>query len=155
MSTAVLYARQSRTDEPADPDRSTSLEAQLADLHALADRRGWTVVGTFRDPDAPADALDRRTAWLELLDHCERNPVDVVAAFDTSRLWRSVELRYVMLRQLHAAGVTTIATLAGDTTTDPHNDPEGGLVGTMLAAVAEYDNRLRSLKIRLANDHTA
>jgi DNA invertase Pin-like site-specific DNA recombinase len=152
MKSVVLYCRQSRTD---DPDRSPSLDAQEAELRALADRRGWRIDRVFRDPDAPADALERRKQWVELLDHCDHHDVDVVAALDTSRLWRSVELRYVSLRQLQTAGVTTVATLGGETTTDPHNDPESGLVGTMLAAVAEFDNRLRSLKIRGAHEQAA
>ncbi len=144
---AALYARQSRTRGEGD-ERSASTDDQLRALRELAQRRGWTVAGEYIDQDAPADRLDRRGEWLRLL--ADAQAFDVVAAYDTSRLWRNVEARYAATRQLHAAGVEAVATLGGDTPTDPTGDPQGAFVGTIMVAVAEYDNALRAAKVRTA-----
>lgn len=141
-----LYVRQSSTDGT----ESASLADQQESLVALAERNGWIVAGVYTDPDAPADALERRTRWVDLLADAEDGALDVVAAYDTSRLWRSVELKIVTCRQLAAAGVATVATLGGSWATDDRDDPESGLVSNLLAAVAQFDNRLRALKVRRA-----
>lgn len=94
---AALYARQSRTRGEGD-ERSASTDDQLRALRELAQRRGWTVAGEYIDQDAPADRLDRRGEWLRLL--ADAQAFDVVAAYDTSRLWRNVEARYAATRQL-------------------------------------------------------
>ena len=72
----ALYARQSLTRD----ERSASIDTQLEDLRALADRHGWRLVGEYVDRDAPADALERREAWLDLLEAAEAGGLDVVAA---------------------------------------------------------------------------
>jgi len=119
---AALYVRQSQT---IGEGVSASLATQQADLEELAERRGWQVAGVYADRDAPADALDRRIRWLDLLDDAQAGQIDVVAAYDTSRLWRSVELRIATCRELAKAGVERIATMAGDQPTDLQQDPKG------------------------------
>lgn len=109
----------------------------------------------YADRDAPADALDRRARWLDLLDDVQAGYIDVVAAYDTSRLWRSVELRIATCRELAKAGVARIATMAGAQPTDLTEDPEGNFMATVLAAAAEFDNRLRALKGKRGRRHAA
>lgn len=147
----AFYARQSRTVT----DESASIADQLAALHDVAERRGWVVVGVYADPNAPADALDRRERWLDLLEDAKAGSFDVVAAFDASRLWRSVELKIITTRDLRTAGVKAVATLAGELSTDPDDDPEAGFMGTILAAAAELDNRKRRLLTQRARKREA
>ena len=147
----ALYCRQSQT---ADGDRnSASLQIQQTELEQLAEKRGWIIAGVYVDADAPAGDLERRIRWLDLLN--DADSFDLVAAYDTSRLWRSVELKVATCRLLSQSGIDTIATISGEQPTDARNDPEGGLVSTILAAVSEFDNQLRAMKSRKGRRHAA
>lgn len=75
---AVLYLRLSRQD-----DASTSIDRQSADLHALADREGWTVVRTL-DDDGISGRKSRAKAD-EALRMLRDGEADVLAVFKFDR----------------------------------------------------------------------
>lgn len=141
-SRVALYCRQSQTRE----ERSLSIEVQEEALRELADRRGWEVFGIYRDEDSPADDLDSRDDWLRLLN--DSRHFDIVAAYDTTRLWRSVEYKIITFKVLDESGVHTVATLATDFPTNVDDNPEAEFLSTMMAGIAQLDNKLRAKKSR-------
>lgn len=85
MSTrAVIYARISdaRDGDTAGVDRQTK------DCQALADERGWTVVGTYVDNDVSAYSGRRRPAYEDMLAAVGRGDVDCIVVWATDRLYR-------------------------------------------------------------------
>jgi site-specific DNA recombinase len=150
---AALYARQSKTDGL----ESASIEDQIEKLLALAEREEWLVTGVYTDADAPWNDLEARSDWVRLLTDAKKEHPDggpqfhVLAAFDTSRLWRDPEMQIVTGRHLLAAGVSQIATLGGTFSTDPSANPEAAFISTLMAAVARLDQDLRRLKVK--NSH--
>ena len=93
----ALYARTSH-----DPKkRATSTEDQLCEGRAECADRGWTVVDEFIDDDLSASAKARKTRddFEALVALVESGGCDVIWAWETSRLLRTLET-YLQLRAL-------------------------------------------------------
>ena len=109
---SVAYIRRSarsRTD-PGDLSR----EFQVEKVMALAgpDAARVQVIDADWGRSASTDKTGRRTAFLELMDRVERGEVDVLYAYATDRLARSVEWAARLLNACRRAG-TLIVTSEG------------------------------------------
>lgn len=95
MPSACIYVRVS-SEEQAGPGRY-SIDQQLADCRALADKLGLTIVAEYEDASAyrshgrlvePAGHRPDRPAWLSLLADADAHLFTAVLAFDETRLYR-------------------------------------------------------------------
>lgn len=98
--TAMIYARVSSEKQAADG--KVSIKEQLADAHALCDREGWQIVGTFIDKEKyrktrpplvgkmvePSGKYDDRPSFMQMLEIIETGQVDNVIYWDSYRFGR-------------------------------------------------------------------
>src|SRR2546423_46800 len=102
---------------------STASQTLLNQRQALAgamERLGWSVVATFED-DGLSGALGRckRLGFDGLMKAVARREIDVVGAFDASRLSRSLKDLVDFLEELNARGVGLYLHTSGLNTTSP------------------------------------
>ncbi|MBD8054126.1 recombinase family protein [Rhodococcus ruber] len=129
---AVIYARISRDREGA----GVGVERQAADCRDLADRLGWTVVGTFTDNDVSAYSGKLRPGYRALLDTLEAGKAGAVLAWHTDRLHRSpVELEeFIDVCDRRGIDVRTVRAGTVDLST-----ASGKMVARMLGAAARHE----------------
>lgn len=95
--TALLYARVSH-----DPTgRGRSVDDQLTECRAWAEREGWTVGAEVRDVDRSASrhAKRSREGWSEVVRLVETGEIDVLVTWEASRAQRNLTA-YNDLREL-------------------------------------------------------
>ncbi len=83
---AVLYARCSSQRQA---NRDLSVPAQLRRCQEYAQRRGYLVVGEFRDDGISASGSDR-PAFQQLLEEVRAGAADVVVSWDQARVFRNL-----------------------------------------------------------------
>lgn len=123
---AALYARVS-TDEQ-DP------ELQIRELQAVAERRGWSVVGLYVDRGV-SGSRESRPELDRLMRATREGKVDVVACWKFDRFARSVKHLVTALDEFmhHQVDFVSI-TEAVDTAT-----PAGRMLFSVIAAFAEFE----------------
>ena len=95
---AALYVRVS-TDHQ-------SVDNQLQELGQIAERRGWTVVATYRDAGiSGTKGRDRRPGLDAMLKDAGRRKFDIVMAWAIDRLGRSLIDLLRTIQDLEAVGV--------------------------------------------------
>ena len=125
----ALYARVS-TDEQAE---RYGLSSQLTELRALADRRGYAVVGEFIDDGWSGATLDRpRLTALRTL--VRARGTDVILAHASDRLARDLGDLLVLRVEIRQA-----AARIEYVSHSPDETPEGELREQMLGAIAQYE----------------
>ena len=82
---AGLYARISQDEHGTEK----GVQRQLEDARALAEARGWEVVGEWADNDVSAYSGARRPGYQALMDSAAAGEFDRIVVYMTSRLWRS------------------------------------------------------------------
>jgi DNA invertase Pin-like site-specific DNA recombinase len=99
---AALYYRMS-TDRQED-----SIERQQSQVEPYAKRRGYSVVGEYRDEGIAGDVFERRTDFQRLLRDAGSGKFDVIVTDEPSRLSRQgiVEFIAKVAHPLQEAGVT-------------------------------------------------
>lgn len=148
MTRAAIYTRISR-----DPDgKAAGVSRQLADCERLCDQRGWDIVARLEDNDRSAYSGRERPGYLALLDLVAQGDVEVVVAWHSDRLWRSVLDQQVFLATGRDAGLRLVATPSGEF--EP-GDADGEFSSTLMAAVARKSSQDMSRRIRRANRERA
>lgn len=136
MDKAVVYIRVS-TDEQAK--NNLSLDSQLKECFAFADREGYEVVRTFREEGASAKTT-QRPQLLAMLDYCTKNrgKLKYLIVWKLDRFARNAEDHMVLKAALKKVGVSllSVTELIAD-------DPSGRFMETVLAATAQFDNEVR------------
>jgi DNA invertase Pin-like site-specific DNA recombinase len=129
MTRVALYARVSTKEQ--------STEAQVGQLTAYCQARGWTEVGLFRD-DGISGVRDNRPELDRLRERLASGEFDTIVVSKMDRLGRSLGMILRFWDDAEAAGARVIVIDQGiDTST-----PSGRLQRNMLAALAEFEREL-------------
>jgi len=129
MTRVALYARVSTKEQ--------STEAQVGQLTAYCQARGWAEVAVFRD-DGISGVRDSRPELDRLRKRMAEGEFDTIVASKMDRLGRSLGMILRLWDEADAAGVRVIVVDQGiDTST-----PAGRLQRNMLAALAEFEREL-------------
>ncbi len=123
---AAVYCRVSTADQ--------SCERQERDLAAFAARAGYEVTGTYKETASGVrtDRAERR----KVLALAQRREIDAVLVTELSRWGRSTTDLLATLRELKARhGVQPL-------------DPDGRMMATVLAGIAEFERELTVERIR-------
>src|SRR3984893_4781776 len=120
-------------------------ENQERELHAIADRMGWTVVKVYRDQGVSgAKSRQDRPAFDALCKDASRRQFDLIAAWSVDRLGRSLQDLVGFLTEIHALGVTLCLHQQGiDTTT-----PAGKALFQMMGVFAEFERAMIQDRVR-------
>src|SRR5919205_753158 len=131
MKRAALYARVSTGGQ--------TVENQLRDLRAVAERLGWEVVEEFVDQGiSGAKGRDKRPALDSMLKAVIRGEVEVVAAWSVDRLGRSLQDLVGVLSEIREREVDLYLHQQGlDTATPP-----GRALFQMLGVFAEFERAI-------------
>jgi DNA invertase Pin-like site-specific DNA recombinase len=134
---AAIYARVS-TDQQSTAN-------QLAELHAVAERHGWEVVGDYVDRAiSGAKGRDQRPQLDALMKAVARREVDLVAAWSVDRLGRSLAHLVGLLDEFHGKRTDLYLHQQGvDTTT-----PGGKALFQMCGVFAEFERAMIQERVR-------
>jgi site-specific DNA recombinase len=129
LKPAAIYARVSSEEQATE---GTSLESQVAACRRYAAANGLNVVATFME-DWPAPTL-ARPELDRLRDLVATNELAAVIIYKLDRLSRDTADTLALLKEFKAHSVELrSATVAIE------DSPEGKMMLTMLAAIAEYE----------------
>lgn len=140
MSTKALgYARVSTSRQA---DTGHSLDLQLAALRAEADRHGWTFEGVTEE--GSARSITRRPVLQAALKELASGAASVLIVHRLDRLGRSLKDVLTVVETANRQGWRIVFTeQAIDSSTST-----GRLTLGLLGSVAQYDNELRSERIK-------
>jgi DNA invertase Pin-like site-specific DNA recombinase len=128
----ALYLRVSTT-------KGQTVENQRRELHAAAERHGWTIVVEFKDQGiSGAKGRDKRPGFDRLCQGIARREFDMIAAWSVDRLSRSLQDLVAFLGEVHAKGVDLYLHQQGlDTST-----PAGKALFQMMGVFAEFERSM-------------
>jgi len=127
----AIYARVSTDNQ--------TVENQLLELHAVAQRQRWDVVIVLTDAGiSGAKGRDRRPGFDALLKGIARREFDQIMAWSVDRLGRSLPDLVSFLNDAHAKSVDLYLHQQGlDTST-----PSGRMMFQMLGVFAEFERAM-------------
>lgn len=143
MKRCVSYLRVSTTEQITN----FSLDNQRDFINEKATREGYEIIKEFEDAGESAKNTDR-PQLQELLKFCtnKKNNIDSVFVYKWDRFSRS-QLDFLTLRQLLSQhGVSLISATETSGTT-----PEALFLQGILTSAAQYENDLKSARIREGN----
>lgn len=129
----AIYARVSTAD------KNQTVENQLRDLLAVAERQGWNVTATFTDEGiSGVKGRDRRPGYDNLLKGVARKDFEQIMAWSVDRLGRSLPDLVAFLNDIQAKNVDLYLHQQGlDTST-----PSGRMMFQMLGVFAEFERAM-------------
>ena len=124
---------------------SQTVENQLRELRAVAERHGWDIVAEFSDKGiSGAKGRDQRPGLDSLLQAVTRREIDMVLAWSVDRLGRSLQNLLTFLAEIHAKGVDLYLHQQGlDTST-----PAGKALFQMLGVFSEFERAIIRERVR-------
>ena len=137
MSTAVIYARVSSTNDRQNTQR------QIEDLTRFANSKNYSIVGTYEEHISGATKNENRTILMECLDFCVSQNANFLLLSELSRLGRSTLQVLKSLEMLHEAGVSVYIQNLGIYTLQPNGEPNP-IASIMVTVLAEMANIERS-----------
>ncbi len=122
-----------------------SVDNQLRELAAVAERHSWEVAATYTDEGVSgAKWRDRRPGFDSLCGAVARREVDAVAAWSVDRLGRSLQDLVAFLGELQAKDVDLYLHVQGlDTST-----PAGRAMFQMLGVFSEFERAMIQERVR-------
>jgi len=109
---AVAWARVS-TD--MQEERGLSLPAQLAQIHAFADREEIEIIAEFSEAVSAFGKEEKRTEFLRMLQYVRTNrQVKAILIHDFSRFSRRSDRASTLLQELSDAGIRVISVTEGE-----------------------------------------
>ena len=129
----ALYCRVSTAD------KNQTVENQLRDLMAVAQRQDWEIIATFLDEGiSGAKGRDKRPGFDSLLKGVARKDFDLIATFSVCRIGRSLPDLIHFLGDIQAKGVDLYVHTQGlDTST-----PSGAMMFQMLSVFSSYERAM-------------
>jgi site-specific DNA recombinase len=143
---AGIYCRISRDGE----GEQLGVKRQRRDCLEIAEKRGWTVVEEYIDPNVSAAKSSKkvREHYLRLLADIEAGKLDAIVLWMEDRLQRQVIELAEFLRVCDAAGVTRIASAGGEFDL---SDPDQRTMLYIKAAMAEAE--IEKMRARMRRKH--
>jgi DNA invertase Pin-like site-specific DNA recombinase len=131
MAKVAIYARVSTSGQ--------TVENQVRELTAWAERAGHQIVATYRDNAISGSAgHDARPGFDQALQDATRRRYDMLAAWSVDRLGRSLQDLVAALQELRGAGVDLfLHQQALDTST-----PSGRAMFQMLGVFSEFERAI-------------
>ena len=135
MSTAVIYARVSSTNDRQNTQR------QIDDLTRFANNNDYDIVGTYEEHISGATKNENRTVLMECINYCIENKVNYILLSELSRLGRSTLQVLKSLEMLHEAGVSVYIQNLGIYTLNATGEanPIASIMVTVLAEMANIE----------------
>lgn len=132
----AIYARVSTA--------SQTVENQLIELRAVAQRAGWQIVAELTDNGiSGAKGRDQRPAFDELLKRSTRREFDVVMVWAIDRIGRSIQHLVTFMNDMQGVGIDLyIHQQSIDTTT-----AAGRMIFGVFSALGEYERELMRERI--------
>lgn len=150
MTNAVIYARYSSHNQTEQ-----SIEGQLADAYAFAERNGYTVIGEYIDR-ALTGTKDARPDFQRMIKDAEKKQFQVVIVWKLDRFARNRYDSAIYKAKLKKFGIRVISVMENIT-----DSPEGIILEGLLEAMAEYysanlaENVRRGIQESLKKGHFA
>lgn len=134
---AVIYARYSSHNQTEQ-----SIEGQLRECHAFAEREGLTVVGEYIDR-AFSGKTDSRPDFQRMIDDAAKHQFERVIVWKLDRFTRNRYDSAIYKQKLSKHGVKVVSAVEniGD-------NPEGIILESMLVALAEYYSEELRVKVK-------
>ena len=129
MNRAVIYARYS--EGPRQTEQS--IEGQVADCTAYAERNGLVVVGIYADRHISGTSTEGRYEFLRMVEDAKKNKFDAVIVWKVDRFGRDRRDIAIYKHALKTAGVALH--YAAESVPD---GPEGIILESVLEGLAEY-----------------
>ena len=142
---AVIYARYSSSSQ-----REESIEGQVKECTAYAERNGYSVIGTYVDR-ALSGTTDNRPQFQKMIDDSKRKLFDIVIVWKLDRFARN---RYDSARYKHQLKKNGVRVISA--TEQISKGAEGILLESVLEGYAEYysedlkEKVIRGLKVNAA-----
>ena len=135
MSTAVIYARVSSTNDRQNTQR------QIEDLTRFANSNDYKIIGTYEEHISGATKNENRTVLMECLDFCVSQNANFLLLSELSRLGRSTLQVLKSLEILHEAGVSVYIQNLGIYTLNATGEanPIASIMVTVLAEMANIE----------------
>ncbi|MBT4701978.1 MAG: recombinase family protein [Rhodospirillaceae bacterium] len=122
-----------------------TVDNQLIELRAVAERHGWEVVETFSDNGVSGTkGREGRPAFDAMCKGAVRRDFDVIMAWSVDRLGRSLQHLVTFLGEIHSKGVDLYLHQQGiDTTT-----PAGKAMFQMCGVFAEFERAMIQERVK-------
>ncbi|MBC7285604.1 MAG: recombinase family protein [Hoeflea sp.] len=135
---AAFYVRVSTT-------AGQTVENQLRDLHAVAERSGWDVIHIFADEGVSGKhGRDKRPAFDAMMKAITRREIDIVASWSVCRIGRSLQHLVGFLAEINASHVDLyLHQQSIDTST-----PAGRALFGMLGVFSELERSLIAERVK-------
>jgi DNA invertase Pin-like site-specific DNA recombinase len=131
---AAIYGRVSTDKQTTDN--------QIRELMEVARRHQWTVEAIYSD--VISGAADKRPELDKMMEAVHRKEMDIILAWDVSRLGRSLQHLVSLLSEIHAKGINLFLHQSGiDTTT-----PSGKAMFGMLSVFSQFEREMISERVR-------
>lgn len=116
-----------------------TIENQLRELDAVAERMGWIIVERLADEGiSGAKGRDKRPAYDRLMTMVARKEIDLIACWSVDRLGRSLQHLVSFLGEINSRGVDLYLHTQGlDTST-----PAGRAMFSMLSVFSEFERSI-------------
>lgn len=138
---ALIYCRISRDVA----EQGLGVARQEKDCRALIERHGWDLVGVYTDNDISAYSGKKRPSYNAVCKLIADGEIDVLVAWHTDRITRSVKELEQLIDVLNAAKcqVSTVQSGLVDLST-----PSGRMTARIIGSVARYESEHKSERIR-------
>ncbi|MCL2703859.1 MAG: recombinase family protein [Defluviitaleaceae bacterium] len=134
---AVVYARYSSTNQ-----KEQSIEGQLRDCYAYAEREGYRIVGEYIDRALSAKT-DKRDDFQKMIKDAEKRQFQAVIVWKLDRFARNRYDSATYKARLKKHGVKVVSAMENIS-----DNPEGIILEGMLESMAEYYSANLSQNIR-------
>jgi DNA invertase Pin-like site-specific DNA recombinase len=143
---AAIYTRISDDRD----GRGIGVDRQREDCEQLVKRRRWQLVEHFSDNDISASKGLRRPGYDALQDAIEDGRVDVVVAYETTRLWRNLIEQKFAVKDWRDAGLKSLAIVTNRDVDLNNDDGDDEFLLDFAGLLAERESRVIKRRVRRA-----